>query len=301
SNSLQKEVDLFQIMDEVFTNVAVETKIKMNNRKILTGIADYVGEPERMTEITVAMDKLDKIGEDGVFAELREKGLRPEAVEKIKPLLKISGTPAEKLAALTNILANTAIGLKGIEELQKIFTFLGELPPENPVEFDLALARGLNYYTGAIFEVKAVDMEIGSICGGGRYDDLTGIFGLPGISGVGVSFGADRIYDVMNQLNLFPSETAVSSYLLIANFGEKEAAFCLSLLAKLRAEGIRAELYPDAVKLGKQIAYANSRQIPFVALVGENEIRDGIVTVKRLSTGEQLTFSADALIEFLKE
>ena len=183
--------------------------------------------------------------------------------------------------------------------MQKIFGYLGELSLVNPVEFDLALARGLNYYTGAIFEVKAMDMEIGSICGGGRYDDLTGIFGLPGISGVGVSFGADRIYDVMNQLGLFPAETSSSSRLLIANFGEKESSFCLSLLAKLRKEGIRAELYPDAVKLGKQIAYANSRQIPFVALVGENEIRDGIISVKRLSTGEQMTFSADALIEFL--
>ena len=200
---------------------------------------------------------------------------------------------------MANILKDSAMGLKGIEEMQKIFGYLGELSLINPVEFDLSLARGLNYYTGAIFEVKAMDMEIGSICGGGRYDDLTGIFGLPGTSGVGVSFGADRIYDVMNQLELFPAGTSSSSRLMIANFGEKESSFCLSLLAKLRNKGIRAELYPDAVKLGKQISYANSRQIPFVALVGENEIRDGQVSLKRLSTGEQMTFSVDALIEFL--
>jgi histidyl-tRNA synthetase len=301
SNSLLNEVELIQIMDEVFRKLAVRVRIKMNNRKILSGISEYVGEPGRMTDITVAMDKLDRTGEDNVFAELREKGLRPEAVEKIRPLLQLSGTPSEKLAVLTDILKNTGTGLKGIEEMQKIFGYLGELHPENPVEFDVALARGLNYYTGTIFEVKAMDTEIGSICGGGRYDDLTGIFGLPGTSGVGVSFGADRIYDVMNQLCLFPAETGFSSRLLIANFGEKESAFCLSLLAKLRHAGIPAELYPDAVKLGKQIAYADSRRIPFVALVGENEIRDGIVTVKRLSTGEQMTFSADALTGFLKD
>jgi histidyl-tRNA synthetase len=300
SNSLLNEVELIQIMDEVFRKLAVRVKIMMNNRKILSGISEYVGEPERMTDITIAMDKLDKKGEDNVFAELRKKGLNPEAVEKIQPLLKINGKPEEKLAALANILQNSKTGLKGIEEMQKIFEYLGALSVESPVEFDAALARGLNYYTGVIFEVKALDMEIGSICGGGRYDDLTGIFGLPGTSGVGISFGADRIYDVMTQLSLFPAETTESSRLLIANFGEKESVFCLSLLKKLRLAGIRAELYPDAVKLGKQISYANFRGIPFVALVGENEIRDGIITVKRLSTGEQMTFTAGALIGFLK-
>jgi len=293
------EVELIQIMDEVFRKLAVRVVIKMNNRKILSGIAEYVGEPGLMTEITVAVDKLDKIGEDNVFAELREKGLSTEAMEKMRPLLKISGKPDEKLNLLKNMLKDTITGLKGVEEMKKIFGYLRELTIESPVEFDLSLARGLNYYTGAIFEVKAMDMEIGSICGGGRYDDLTGIFGLPGTSGVGVSFGADRIYDVMKHLGLFPPETIVSSRILIANFGEKESAFCLSLLAKLRIAGVRAELYPDAVKLGKQIAYANSRQIAFVAMVGENEIRDGIVTVKRLSTGEQMTFDVDALIKFL--
>jgi histidyl-tRNA synthetase len=299
SDSLLNEVELIQIMDEVFRKLGIRVRIKMNNRKILSGISEYVGEPGHMTDLTVAMDKLDRIGEDNVFAELREKGVSQEAVEKIRPLLKISGTPAEKLGVLANILKNTPSGSKGMEEMQKILGYLRELTLVNPVEFDPTLARGLNYYTGAIFEVKAADMEIGSICGGGRYDDLTGIFGLPGISGVGVSFGADRIYDVMNQLGLFPNETIAACRLLIANFGEKESVYGLSLLVKLREAGIAAEIYPDAVKLGKQLNYANSREIPFVALVGENEIRDGILTVKRLSTGEQMTFSAEALIEFL--
>jgi histidyl-tRNA synthetase len=300
SDSLLNEVELIQIMDEVFTKLSVRAHIKINNRKILSGISEYVGETGRMTDLTVAMDKLEKIGEDNVFAELREKGVSPEAVEKIRPLLKISGKPAEKLSALANILKNTASGLKGVEEMQKIFDYLRELSLVNPVEFDISLARGLHYYTGTIFEVKAVDMEIGSICGGGRYDDLTGIFGLPGTSGVGVSFGADRIYDVMDQSGLFPSESAASSRILIANFGEKESAYCLSLLVKLRNAGIPAELYPDAVKLGKQLNYASSRQIPFIALVGENEIREERITVKNLSTGEQKSLLFPEVVETIK-
>jgi histidyl-tRNA synthetase len=299
SNSLLNEVELIRIMDEVFGTLGIRVIIKMNNRKILSGISDYVGEPGRMTDITVAMDKLDKIGEDNVFAELREKGVSQDAVEKIRPLLQLSGLPEEKLQVLARIFRNTPSGFKGVEEMQKIFEYLGGLNGRNPVEFDVALARGLNYYTGTILEVKAVDMEIGSLCGGGRYDDLTGIFGLPGISGVGVSFGADRMVDVMNHLGLFPAGTIASSRLLIANFGDKESAFCLSLLAKLRSAGVRAELYPDAVKLGKQISYANSRQIPFVALVGENEIREEKISVKNLSTGEQKSFSVTELIELL--
>ena len=300
SDSLLNEVELIQIMDEVFTKLSVRAGIKINNRKILSAISEYVGEAGRMTDLTVAMDKLDKIGEENVFAELREKGVSPEAVEKIRPLLKISGKPAEKLSALSNILKNSATGSKGIEEMQKIFAYIGELPLINPVEFDITLARGLTYYTGAIFEVKAADMEIGSICGGGRYDDLTGIFGLPGTSGVGVSFGADRIYDVMTNFGLFPSESTSSSRILIANFGEKESAYCLSLLVKLRNAGIPAELYPDAVKLGKQLNYASARQIPYVALVGENEIREERITVKNLATGEQKSFLVPELIETLK-
>jgi histidyl-tRNA synthetase len=299
SDSLLNEVELIQIMDEVFRKLKIRVRIKINNRKILSGISEYIDEPGHMTDLTVAMDKLDKIGEDSVFAELREKGISPEAVEKIRPLLKISGPPAEKLAVLANILKKSVSASKGIEEMQKIFGFTGELPLVNPVEFDLALARGLNYYTGAIFEVKAMDMEIGSVCGGGRYDDLTGIFGLPGTSGVGVSFGADRIYDVMNQLGLFPGETIAASRLLFANFGEKESIYCLSLLAKLRDAGIAAELYPDPVKLGKQLNYADSLKIPYVALVGENEIREQKITVKNLSNGEQRSYSLEALIEFL--
>ena len=299
SNSLLNEIELIQIMDEVFKIMAVKVKIKINNRKILEGISEYIGEPGRMTEITVAIDKLDKIGEEKVFAELQEKGISRQSVQKIQSLLKISGEAKKKLALLTDMLKNTTIGLKGIEEMQNIFHYLEGISPDNQVEFDIALARGLNYYTGAIFEVQALDVEIGSICGGGRYDDLTGIFGLPGISGVGVSFGADRIFDVMHHLNLFPAETASTSNILVANFGEKESVFCISLLAKLRDAGIRAELYPDAIKLGKQISYASSRNILFIALVGENEIKEGKVTLKRLSNGEQQSYSLTELIEFL--
>jgi histidyl-tRNA synthetase len=300
SNSLLNEIELIQIMDEVFRKLSVRVKIIMNNRKILSGISEYIGESGRITDITIAIDKLGKIGESNVFAELQEKGISREAVQKIKPLLKISGSAKEKLEILARHLNDSATGSQGIEELQKIFDYLQGVPTVNPVEFDIALARGLNYYTGAIFEVKATDMEIGSLCGGGRYDDLTGIFGLPGISGVGVSFGADRIYDVMNQLNLFPAASETTSKVLIANFGEKESVYCLSLLAQLRDAGIRAELYPDAVKLGKQIGYASSRNIPFVALIGDNEIKEGKVTLKRLSDGEQQSFALTDLISYLK-
>ncbi len=300
SNSLLNEIELIQIMDEVFRKLAVRVKMRINNRKILSGISEYIGEARRITDITVAIDKLDKIGEEKVFAELREKGISSEAIHKIQPLLKISGSARDKLEVLAGMLRDTASGLKGLEELQKIFDCLEGIPTDNPLEFDVTLARGLNYYTGAIFEVKATDAEIGSICGGGRYDDLTGIFGLPGISGVGVSFGADRIVDVMNQLNLFPAEAEATSKVLLGNFGEKESVFCLSLLAQLRDAGIRAELYPDPVKLGKQISYASSRNIPFVALVGENEIREGKVTLKRLANGEQQSYTLTDLIEYLK-
>lgn len=301
SPSLLNETELIQIMDEVFCKLAIRVTIKINNRKILSGISEYIGETEKITDITVAIDKLEKIGEEKVFAELLEKGLSREAVRKIQPLLKIAGSGREKLDVLAPILSHTASGSKGIEELQAIFDSLDGIPASNLIEFDIALARGLNYYTGAIFEVKATDAEIGSICGGGRYDDLTGIFGLPGISGVGISFGADRIYDVMNQLCLFPLETEATTEVLIANFGGKEAGYCLSLCRKLREAGIRTEMYPDAVKLGKQIGYASSRNIPFVALAGENEIREGKITLKRLSDGEQQALSPEDLIQYLKK
>ncbi|MBN2275531.1 MAG: histidine--tRNA ligase [Bacteroidales bacterium] len=300
SNSLLNEIELIRIMDEVFSQLGIRITIKINNRKILAGISEYIGEAGRITDITVAIDKLDKMGEEKVFTELREKGIPMEAISKIKPLLKISGKAEEQFEVLTKTLAGISTGLRGVEEMHKIFSGLKNISTLNPVEFDVSLARGLNYYTGAIFEVKATDVEIGSICGGGRYDNLTGIFGLPGISGVGISFGADRIYDVMNQLKLFPADVSAASQVMIANFGEKEALFCLSLQAKLLEAGIRAELYPDTVKLGKQIGYAVSRNIPFIALIGENEIKEEKITLKRLSDGNQQSFARQDLIEYLK-
>ncbi|MBN1416426.1 MAG: histidine--tRNA ligase [Bacteroidales bacterium] len=301
SDSLLNEVELIQIMDEVFSNLSIRVKLKLNNRKILAGIAEYIGVPERITDLTVALDKLEKSGTEKVYAELREKGIGDSSIERILHFLKISGDASEKCEALMDLLECSDTGLKGIDEIGKIFQYLENINLKNPVEFDISLARGLNYYTGTIFEVMAIDVAIGSICGGGRYDDLTGIFGLPGTSGVGISFGADRIYDVMNQLDLFPAETTTASMILLANFGEKESVYCLSLLAKLRAAGYRSELYPDPVKLGKQISYANSRNIPFVALVGENEMKEETITLKKLSTGEQHSFTIEELFKYLEQ
>ena len=290
SNSLLNEVELVLIIDEVFRKLGVGHTVKINNRKILSGMAEVVGETERLIDITVAIDKIDKIGIDAVNRELAEKGVSQSAIEQLQPIIQLKGTNAEKLKILSKSLAASEVGLKGIEEMRIIFDALetlGGLACE--VEIDLSLARGLNYYTGAIFEVKANDMEMGSICGGGRYDDLTGIFGLKNVSGVGVSFGADRIYDVMQHLNLFPESLLASSQVMFANFGDSEAAFCLPIIQQLRSAGISAELYPDAAKMKKQFDYANKKNIQYVAIVGESEMQKGEVSVKDMATGNQET------------
>ena len=299
SDSLLNEVELMQIVDTVFKRFGVRVCIKINNRKILTGIAEIIGEAERIVDITVAIDKLDKIGLDNVNAELREKGVSEEAIAKLQPIILLSGTNAEKLATLKTVLADSEIGLKGVEETEFILQTLAALDLHNEMELDLTLARGLNYYTGAIFEVKALDVQIGSITGGGRYDNLTGVFGMPGISGVGISFGADRIFDVLNQLDLYPKEAVGETQLLFINFGEKEAAFAMQTLLKVRHAGIRAELFPDAVKMKKQMSYANAHNIPYVALVGESELAEGKVTLKNMATGEQKLVTPAELIEEL--
>ncbi len=296
SDSLLNEVELMQIIDTVFTRFGVRVNIKINNRKILSGIAEVINEADKIVDITVAIDKLDKIGLDNVNAELAEKGISKEAIEKLQPIIKLSGTNDEKMNTLENILAASETGMKGIEECKFIFHTLAQMNLTNLVEFDLTLARGLNYYTGAIFEVKALDVEIGSITGGGRYDNLTGVFGMPGVSGVGISFGADRIFDVLNQLNLYPEEAVCRTRLLFTNFGEKEAAYSLPLLLKVRQAGIAAEIYPDSVKMKKQMGYANSKNIPFVAIIGENEMNEHKLTLKNMVTGEQQLLTADELV-----
>lgn len=296
SDSLLNEVELMQIIDTVFTRFGVRVNIKINNRKILSGIAEVINEADKIVDITVAIDKLDKIGLDNVNAELAEKGISKEAIEKLQPIIKLSGTNDEKMNTLENILAASETGMKGIEECKFIFHTLAQMNLTNQVEFDLTLARGLNYYTGAIFEVKALDVEIGSITGGGRYDNLTGVFGMPGVSGVGISFGADRIFDVLNQLNLYPEEAVCRTRLLFTNFGEKEAAYSLPLLLKVRQAGIAAEIYPDSVKMKKQMGYANSKNIPFVAIIGENEMNEHKLTLKNMVTGEQQLLTADELV-----
>ena len=297
SDSLLNEVELMQMVDTVFSRFGVRVCIKINNRKILTGIAEIIGEAERIVDITVAIDKLDKIGLDNVNAELREKGVSDEAIAKLQPIILLSGSNADKLATLKTVLAGSEVGLKGVEETEFILQTLAALHLKNEMELDLTLARGLNYYTGAIFEVKALDVQIGSITGGGRYDNLTGVFGLPGVSGVGISFGADRIFDVLNQLDLYPKEAVGETQLLFINFGEKEAAFAMQTLLQVRAAGIRAELFPDACKMKKQMSYANAHNIPFVALVGENELAEGKVMLKNMETGEQQLVTPAELIE----
>ena len=278
--------------------------IKINNRKILTGIAEMIGQADKIVDITVAIDKLDKIGLDAVNAELAEGGIPAEAIEKLQPIIKLSGSNAEKLQTMKEVLCDSEIGMKGVEETEFILSKLGALAGEsmlnNAIELDLTLARGLNYYTGAIFEVKALDVQIGSITGGGRYDNLTGIFGLPGLSGVGISFGADRIFDVLNQLDLYPKGAVSATQLLFVNFGSAEADYCLPLLAKVRAAGIAAEIYPDAVKMKKQMSYANAKQIPFVALVGESEMAEGKVNIKNMTTGEQMLVDADQILDCIQ-
>jgi len=300
SDSLLNEVELMQIVDTVFSRFGVRVCIKINNRKILSGIAEVIGEADKIVDITVAIDKLDKIGLENVNAELREKGISEEAIEKLQPIILLSGTYTEKLATLKDVLAGSETGLKGIEETAFILNTLSAMGLKNEVELDLTLARGLNYYTGAIFEVKALDVQIGSITGGGRYDNLTGVFGMPGVSGVGISFGADRIFDVLNQLDLYPKEAVNSTKLLFINFGEKEAAYCLPILQQVRAAGVSAEIFPDAVKMKKQMAYANAHEIPFVALVGENEMQEGKVTLKNMTTGAQALVSVEELTEQLR-
>ncbi len=300
SNSLLHEFELIQIVDEVYQQLKLNVRFLINNRKILAGIAEVIGYPEKLTDITVAIDKMDKIGPDNVNAELREKGLSEEAIQKLQPILTLKGSNFEKLEQLQQILQNSPTGLKGIEELTTVFDYLEQLPVHMEVCLDLTLARGLSYYTGAIFEVKALDAEMGSITGGGRYDDLTGIFGLKNVSGVGISFGADRIFDVMNQLNLFPADANTTTRILFVNFGKTEERFCLPLLQNLRQNGINAELYPEAAKMKKQMTYADKKKIPFVALVGENEMKAGIIGLKDMNSGEQENIPVQQLLKRLQ-
>ena len=296
SNSLLNEVELVQMIDAVFQKFGIRVSIKINNRKILTGIAEIIGEADKIVDITVAIDKLDKIGLDNVNAELASKGIPQEAIDKLQPIILLSGSNEEKLATLKNVLAASETGLKGVEESEFILKTIAGLGIQSEVELDLTLARGLNYYTGAIFEVKALDVQIGSISGGGRYDNLTGVFGMEGMSGVGISFGADRIYDVLNQLDLYPKEAVNGTQLLFVNFGEAEAAFVLPVLAQARAAGIRAEIYPDAAKMKKQMSYANAKMVPFVAIVGENEMKEGKVMLKNMTSGEQSLVTPEELV-----
>ena len=300
SDSLLNEVELMQIVDTVFTRFGIRVQIKINNRKILTGIAEVIGEADKIIDITVAIDKLDKIGLDNVNKELADNGLSAEAIEKLQPILSLSGTNEEKLNTISSVLSASEIGLKGVEETRFILDTLNNVGLNNEIQLDLTLARGLNYYTGAIFEVKALDTPMGSITGGGRYDNLTGIFGMPGLSGVGISFGADRIFDVLNTLNLYPEDAVTSTKLLFINFGQTETAYCLPIVSKARGAGIQTEMYPDAAKMKKQMNYANAKHIPFVAITGENEIAEGKVMLKNMVTGEQQMVTPDELIEIVK-
>lgn len=296
SDSLINEVELMQIVDTVFTRFGVRICIKINNRKILSGIAETIGEADKIVDITVAIDKLDKIGLDNVNEELRNDGISEEAIAKLQPIISLSGTNDEKLNVIAEVLKDSEIGLKGVEETRFILDTLKSCGLNNEIELDLTLARGLNYYTGAIFEVKALDVQIGSITGGGRYDNLTGIFGMPGLSGVGISFGADRIYDVLNTLDLYPKDAVNATQLLFINFGDKETAYCMPAVSKARVAGIRTEMYPDSAKMKKQMSYANAKHIPFVALAGENEMNEGKFTLKNMETGQQKLVSAEELI-----
>ena len=299
SDSLLNEVELMQIVDTVFSRFGIRVQIKINNRKILSGIAEVIGAADKIVDITVAIDKLDKIGIDNVNAELREDGLSEEQIAKLQPIIQLSGSNDEKLTTIAEVLKDSETGLKGVEEIRFILNVLKTTGLKNEIQLDLTLARGLNYYTGAIFEVKALDVQIGSITGGGRYDNLTGIFGMPGLSGVGISFGADRIYDVLNQLDLYPKDSVTATQVLFINFGEQETAYCLPIINNVRARGIRAEIFPDSAKMKKQMAYANAKQIPFVALAGENEIKEGKLTLKNMSTGEQQMLTPEEVIEKL--
>ena len=301
SNSLLNEVELIQIINEVFRRLQINVLIKLNNRKILSGIAEYIGEPDHIVDITVAIDKLDKIGLENVNAELLAKGISNAAVEKLQPILLLKGTNAEKLAQLKQVLSTSEVGQKGIEETETILNAVSELALPYEVELDLTLARGLNYYTGAILEVKALDVAIGSISGGGRYDNLTGVFGLSGLSGVGISFGADRIYDVLNQLDLYPKNAVERTKLLFIAFGNNELNACVKMAAQARSNGINTEIYPELTKIKKQMTYADNNKIPFVAIVGENELNESKVMLKNMQTGEQKLLSMEQVIETIKK
>jgi len=300
SDSLLNEVELMQIVDTVFTKFGIRVCIKINNRKILTGIAEMIGQADKIVDITVAIDKLDKIGIDNVNAELAEDGIPADAIERLQPIINLSGSNRDKLQTIKEVLKDSETGMRGIEETEFILDTLEGLGLNNEVELDLTLARGLNYYTGAIFEVKALDVQIGSITGGGRYDNLTGIFGMPGLSGVGISFGADRIFDVLNQLDLYPKDSVESTQVLFVNFGETETHYCLPVIAEMRKAGIRTEMFPDAVKLKKQMSYANTKGIPFVAIVGETEMQENTVMIKDMTTGTQTPVNKDAIAAFFK-
>lgn len=297
SDSLLNEVELMQIVDTVFTKFGIRVQIKINNRKILSGIAEVIGEADKIVDITVAIDKLDKIGLEAVNDELRNDGISEEAIIKLQPIISLAGSNEEKLQVIADVLAQSEVGMKGVEETRYILDKLKACGLNNEMQLDLTLARGLNYYTGAIFEVKALDVQIGSITGGGRYDNLTGIFGLPGLSGVGISFGADRIYDVLNQLDLYPKESVNTTKVLFINFGEAEADYCLPVLAKLRTAGVRSEIFPDKAKMKKQMSYANAMAIPFVVLAGDSEMAEGKFTLKNMETGEQSLVTPNELLE----
>ena len=299
SRSLLNEVELIEIVERVFAKLKINVTLKMNNRKILYGIAEAIGHADKMMDITVAIDKLEKIGLDNVKAELAERGLEQEAIDKLQPILELSGSNAEKLAKLREVIGISETGVKGIEEMSEIFGYVERLGLQLPIELDLSLARGLNYYTGAIFEVKAMDFAIGSICGGGRYDDLTGIFGLPNTSGVGISFGADRIYDVMVGLDLFPEEVNFTTKVMFVNLGVEEQMASLGIIRTLRDKGIAAEIYPEAAKMKKQMEYANRRMIPYVVIIGSNELAERKATIKNMRTGEQACVAFEEVCDAL--
>ena len=299
SDSLLNEFELIRIMDQVFSVLGLKVVIKMNNRKVLAGIVEVIGEPDRMIDVTVAIDKLEKVGLEKVMLELEQKGLKRDSIKRLAPVLQMEGSSLKKMKFLEGYLEGSHIGEEGLSEISQLFGLMENDPAEAEFELDLTLARGLNYYTGSIFEVKSVEVQIGSICGGGRYDDLTGIFGLDGVSGVGVSFGADRIYDVLLQLDRFPRKDEMDTQLLFVNFGQREAQHIFPILGQLRKNGIASELYPDVVKMKKQMSYANARKIPFVALVGEQEIEDGVVTLKEMETGNQERLTPDQLVDRL--
>ena len=300
SDSLNNEIELLSLIDFVMDRLGIRCVIKINNRKILAGIAEVLGAEDKIVDITVAIDKIDKVGLDNVNKELLEKGLSEEAIERLRPILTLSGSNEEKIETLETLLATSAEGLKGIEELKEVLAGISALDPKGEVEVDVSLARGLNYYTGTIIEVKAKDVEIGSITGGGRYDNLTGVFGMPGLSGVGISFGADRIYDVLNQLELYPKEISAAVKVLFINFGSEEASMARRVISRLRKEGISAQLYPDAAKMKKQMNYANSEGVRYVAIIGEDELAKGTITLKDMESGEQVTVTESELIEKLK-